>query len=109
MELLILILIEVEANDLAHTSFHPSSPSAPLPHFSEPNKVYSNDLASTSFSPSPLPIIYPHSSELDEVKGTIRKCIPDLIKSCEERNIHPAIYLNVVLLKVIGHVSKCMA
>jgi hypothetical protein len=34
MKLLILILLKVQANNLAHISFHPSSPPRLLPHYS---------------------------------------------------------------------------
>lgn len=54
MELFILILLDVQANDHAPTSFCPSS----------------------------FPIPLPYSSEVDEAKG-MYKCIPDAVEGCE--------------------------
>jgi hypothetical protein len=82
VELLILILLKVQANDFAHISFHPSSPPTPVPHFSKLDKIKTNDFVSTSFCPSPLPILYPYSSELDKVQETMRTCIEDEINIC---------------------------
>jgi hypothetical protein len=83
MELLVLVLLKVQANDLAHISFPPSSPPIQLHHFSELGKVQINNLAPTSFRPSPLPIMDPHSFELDEVQGTMHTCVANVIQDCE--------------------------
>jgi hypothetical protein len=102
VESLILILLKVQANYHAHISFRPSPPPVLLPHFSELDKTYSNDLASTYLSPSSLPIPYPqYSFKLDEVKKKWRKCIPDLIESCEEKNL-PSKYLFEICI-IEGH------
>ena len=77
MELLILILLKVQGNDLAHTSFYH--------YFSELNKVQNNIFAPNSFSNSPLPILCP---ELDEDQETIYTCIANKIKVCEEKQSH---------------------
>jgi hypothetical protein len=74
MELLILILLKVQANDLARISFPPFSPPIQLHRFSELDKVQINNLAPTTFRPSSVPIMYPHSFELDEVQGTMHTC-----------------------------------
>lgn len=84
MDLLILILLQVQANELAHISFHPSSPPVMHPYFSELDNVQTNDICPTSFCPSPLPIMYPRSSELDEVKRTLHTCLAEEYKACEE-------------------------
>jgi hypothetical protein len=64
IELPILFLLRVQANDLTHISFHPSSPLTLLPLVSKLDKVQTNNLATTTFGPSPMPILYPpHSSE----------------------------------------------
>jgi hypothetical protein len=84
IELLILILLRVQANGLAHISFHPSSPLTLLPHVSKLDKVQTNDLATTTFGPSPMPIMYPHFSEHDAVQGKKHTCIENAIKVCKE-------------------------
>ncbi len=55
-ELVIFILVEVQANDLTSTSFHPSS----------------------------LPILLSHSSKLDNVATTVYICFRRKVDSCEE-------------------------
>ncbi|XP_062160125.1 uncharacterized protein LOC133867396 isoform X3 [Alnus glutinosa] len=87
MELLILFFLKVQANNLAHTSFRPSSHPIQLSYFSKLYKVQNNILAPTSFSPSPLPILYHHSTELDEVQETMRTCVDKKMRVCEET--HP--------------------
>jgi hypothetical protein len=44
--------------------------------------VQANDLASTSFSLSSPPIMLPYSFELDEATGATHKCIADKIEGC---------------------------
>jgi hypothetical protein len=68
MELVILILLKVQANHLL-PSFCPIR----LHHFFELDKVQTQ-----------LPIIYPHSFGLDEVQGMMHTCVVDLIKVCQE-------------------------
>jgi len=84
LELLIHILLKVQANDLAYISFHPSSPPIMNPHFSRIHKVQTNGRAPTSFGPSRLSLMYPHSSKLDEVTKTLHTCLKDEIKVCED-------------------------
>jgi len=55
MEVLILIVLNVQANDLASTSFYPSSP----------------------------PILLPYSFELDRAKGDIHECLTNEIEGCK--------------------------
>lgn len=88
MELLILILLKVKANDLAHISLRFSSPPIQLFYLPKFDKVQNNVLAPTSFSLSPLPILYPHSFELDEVQETIHTCLANKIKVCEETHLY---------------------
>jgi hypothetical protein len=85
-ELLILTLLNMQANDLPHISFRPSSPPIMLSYLYELHKVQNNDLAPASSFPSPLPILYPHSFELDNVKATIHTCLAFEIKVCEEES-----------------------
>jgi hypothetical protein len=105
MEFLILILLKVQANDLAHISFHPSSAPTMLPYFSELDKVQNNDFAPTSFSPSPLPILDPQSFELDIFKKTFYKCLEGKIKICEETSAQGTFELKECIWK--GH-TKCL-
>jgi hypothetical protein len=101
MELLILILLKVQANDPAHISFRPSSPSTMLPYFSELDK----DLAPTSFSSSPLLILDPQSFELDKVKRTMYNCLEDKIKNCEKKGAQGTLEFEECILK--AH-RKCL-
>jgi hypothetical protein len=68
MELVILILLKVQANHLL-PSFCPIR----LRHFFELDKVQTQ-----------LPIIYPHSFGLYEVQGMMHTCVVDLIRVCQE-------------------------
>ena len=101
LELFILILLKVQANDYADITFQPSSPSIMLPHFPKLDKVQTNDLATISFSSSPLPTLYPHSFKLDEVQGTIHTCFADEIKFCKE------IMISHVFLMKMDHYETC--
>jgi hypothetical protein len=103
MELLILFLLKVQANNLAHTSFRPSSHPIQLSYFSKLDKVQNNILAPTSFSPSPLPILYHHSTELDEVQETMRTCVDKKMRVCEET--HPYDTMKFKSCIVIGHID----
>jgi hypothetical protein len=58
MDLVILLLIQVQANDLTSTSFHPSS----------------------------LPIPLPHPSELDIMRGPLYDCISLKLEDCEKQH-----------------------
>jgi hypothetical protein len=105
MELLILILLKVQANDLAQISFHSSSPSALLSYFRKLDKVQTKDISPTSFCPSPLPIMYPHCFELDEIQGTIHTCVTDdEIKFCEIKWPHRRIGFQFC---IISAYTKC--
>ena len=77
MELLTLILLKVQANDLIHIFFPPSSLPIQLPNFSKLDKVQTNELAL-------LPNMYHHSYELDEVQeSNWLPCFKDKIKHCQ--------------------------
>jgi hypothetical protein len=89
IELLILILLKVQANDLAHFSFHLSSALFQLSYFSKLDKVQNHVLAPTSLSLSPLPIIYPHSTKLDKVQETIHTCLANKIRACKRIDMAP--------------------
>jgi hypothetical protein len=104
MELLILILLKVQANELAQISFHSSSLSALLPYFHKLDKVQTKDIFPTSFCPSPLPIMYPHSSKLDEIQGTIHTCLANEIKLCEIKWQHRMIGFQFC---IISTYTKC--
>ena len=54
-ELLIHILLKVQANDFVRVSFRPLSPSIMHHYFSRLDKIQTNGHVSTSFGPSPLP------------------------------------------------------
>ena len=77
MELLIFLLIKVQANNLVHPSF----------------------------SPSRLPILYPHFShfsEFDEVQGTIHTCFASEIEDCEKIwPLHSCLSINCLVLMVV--------
>jgi hypothetical protein len=89
IELLILIILKVQANDLAHFSFHLSSAPIQLSYFSKLDKVQNHVLAPTSLSLSPIPIIYhPHFTKLDEVQETIHTCLANKIRACEGMHRH---------------------
>jgi hypothetical protein len=89
IELLILIILKVQANDLAHFSFHLSSAPIQLSYFSKLDKVQNHVLAPTSLSLSPIPIIYhPHFIKLDEVQETIHTCLANKIRACEGMHRH---------------------
>ena len=88
VESLILILLKVQANDLAHIYFHPSSPPTLVPHFSKLDKVQTIDFVPASFCPSPLPILYPYSSKLDKVQGIMHTFFEDEINICNKRYLH---------------------
>jgi hypothetical protein len=75
--LLTLILLKVQANDLTHFFFPPSSLFIELPSFSKLDKVQTNELA--------LPNMYHHSYELDEVQeSNWLPCFKDKIKDYQK-------------------------
>jgi hypothetical protein len=53
-ELLIYILLKVQANNFAHVSFRPLSPSMMHHYFARLDKIQTIGHVSTSFGPSPL-------------------------------------------------------
>lgn len=88
MELLILILLKVQANDFAHTSFCPSSHPIVFPYFSKLDKVQNNVLAPTSsfFSLHCPSFILNHLNWMKIKKQYT--CIAKQIKFCEEKHTH---------------------
>lgn len=81
------------------------------------NDVQANDLASTSFSSSSPPILFPYPFELDEATGAMHKCFADNIESCpSSRRIWPfpnSKYSGCAILVLLdciehfhGHVSR---
>jgi hypothetical protein len=98
MQLLIFILLKVQANDFSHNNFRPSSPHTTLHHFSQLDKVQTNDFIPTSFSPSSRLIMDPHSSEFDEVKGSENRCLEDIIRACDDTKPHGSAALKICIL-----------
>jgi hypothetical protein len=107
LELLIHILLKVQANDLVHISFRSSSPPIINPqYFSRIHKVETNGRASTSFGPYSLPFLYPHSSKLDEVTKTLHSCLKDEIKGCVDTWEH--VHTRKFILCLVRDNRKCL-
>jgi hypothetical protein len=110
IKLFIIILLKVQANDLANIPFHPSAPLTLVLHFPKLDKVQTNDLASTTCCPSPMPIPHTPSSEHDEVQRTIHTCFDNEIKVCEKKwPLHEFFknhLENFIECSIVGH-AKC--